>query len=564
MDKFATRLPTRYAVTTGEHLIRIFGMVAITKSGLGTFVLGGLLALAHTLFSAAPSHAVGQVTAFKQAVAEAAAKDRDLAAYYRENNYQPLWTGASRTEQRRRAALFDAIAAADDHGLPAERYDAQGLLQQLQSVRSPRDRGLAEVALSRVFLSLARDMQTGVLVPARVDNDIKRQVPYRDRKSYLTGFEQSTPAGFFRALPPKTNEYSRLMKEKLRLERVLSQAGWGPKVPADALKPGQSGAAVVSMRNRLMAMGFMPRSPTSSYDTQMLQAVQRFQLAHGLAPDGVAGAGTRAAINTPVADRLKSIIVAMERERWMNKPKGQRHIMVNLTDFHARIFDNDVVTFETRAVIGKNDGDRRSPEFSDEMDHMVINPTWHVPRSIATKDYLPQLQRNPYAVGHIAVVDRQGYIVPRDAVDFTRFDAQSFPFRMKQPPSRSNALGLVNFMFPNRWNIYLHDTPEKNLFSREARDYSSGCIRLQDPFDFAYMLLARQSDDPRGLFQRTLDTGRETRIDIVDPVPVHIVYRTAFSEAKGRMQYRGDIYGRDAKIFRALRAAGVELRAARG
>ncbi|HKL06565.1 MAG TPA: L,D-transpeptidase family protein [Roseovarius sp.] len=539
-------------------------MVAITKSGLGTFVLGGLLALAHTLFSAAPSHAVGQVTAFKQAVAEAAAKDRDLAAYYRENNYQPLWTGASRTEQRRRAALFDAIAAADDHGLPAERYDAQGLLQQLQSVRSPRDRGLAEVALSRVFLSLARDMQTGVLVPARVDNDIKRQVPYRDRKSYLTGFEQSTPAGFFRALPPKTNEYSRLMKEKLRLERVLAQAGWGPKVPADALKPGQSGAAVVSMRNRLMAMGFMPRSSTSSYDTQMLQAVQRFQLAHGLAPDGVAGAGTMAEINTPVADRLKSIIVAMERERWMNKPKGQRHIMVNLTDFHARIFDNDVVTFETRAVIGKNDGDRRSPEFSDEMDHMVINPTWHVPRSIAVKEYLPQMKRNRNAVGHLKLYDRRGRQVSRSSINFNAYNASNFPFAIKQPPSQRNALGLVKFMFPNKYNIYLHDTPAKNLFERETRAYSHGCIRLHKPFDFAYELLAKQESDPKGFFHSTLNTGRETRVNMVQPVPVHIQYRTAFTRAKGPVQYRRDVYGRDGRIWNALEKAGVSLRAHQG
>ena len=539
-------------------------MVAITKAGMRTFLLGGLLVFAHTLFSAAPVHAVGQVTAFKQAVAEAAAQDRDLAAYYRETEYQPLWTGASRKEQRRRAALFEAIAAADDHGLPSRRYDAPGLVQQLQSARSPRDRGMAEVALSRAFLALARDMQTGVVVPGRVDNDIKRQVPYRDRKSYLTSFEQSTPAGFFRALPPKTNEYSRLMKEKLRLEHVRAQGGWGPKVPADTLKPGQSGAAVVAMRNRLMAMGFLARSASSSYDTRMLQAVQRFQMAHGLTTDGVAGSSTMAEINTSVAERLKSIIVALERERWMNKPKGRRHIMVNLTDFHARIFDNGVVTFETRAVIGKNDSDRRSPEFSDEMDHMVINPTWHVPRSIAVNEYLPQMKRNRNAVGHLKLYDRRGRQVSRSSINFNAYNASNFPYAIKQPPSQRNALGLVKFMFPNKYNIYLHDTPAKNLFERETRAYSHGCIRLHKPFDFAYALLANQESDPKGFFHSTLDTGRETRVNLVQPVPVHIQYRTAFTRAKGPVQYRRDVYGRDGRIWDALEKAGVSLRSHQG
>jgi len=539
-------------------------MGAMTKAAVRVFLLGGLVACVQFFLSATPSLAVGQITAFKQAVAEAAAEDRDLAAFYRENDYHPLWTGSSRSDRQRRAALFDAMAAADDHGLPSDLYDADGLLRQLADVRSPRDRGLIDVALSRAFLSLARDMQTGVLVPSRVDGDIKRPVPYRDRKSYLTNFAQSNPAGFFRALPPKTNEYSRLMKEKLRLERVLAQGGWGPKVPTNVLKPGQSGAAVVALRNRLTAMGFLRRSATNSYDTRMLQAVQDFQVAHGLTLDGVAGSSTMAEINKPLRDRLKSIVVAMERERWMNTPKGQRHIMVNLTDFHARIFDNDVVTFETRAVIGKNDSTRRSPEFSDEMDHMVINPTWHVPRSIAVNEYLPQMKRNRNAVGHLKLYDRRGRQVSRSSINFNAYTASNFPYAIKQPPSQRNALGLVKFMFPNKYNIYLHDTPAKNLFERETRDYSHGCIRLQKPFEFAYTLLAKQENDPKGFFHATLDTGRETRVNMVDPVPVHIQYRTAFTRAKGPVQYRRDVYGRDGRIWDALEKAGVSLHAQQG
>lgn len=174
------------------------------------------------------------------------------------------------------------------------------------------------------------------------------------------------------------------------------------------------------------------------------------------------------------------------------------------------------------------------------------------------------LQQDPFAVSHLRITDVRGQLVPREAVDFSMFDEEYFPFDMKEPPSRGNALGLVKFMFPNRYNIYLHDTPAKSLFGREKRDFSHGCIRLQDPFDFAYKLLEVQTGDPVGFFQATLRTGRETQVDLVEPVPVHIVYRTAFTQAKGRMQYRRDVYGRDAKIFRALEAEGVTIGGVRG
>jgi murein L,D-transpeptidase YcbB/YkuD len=193
------------------------------------------------------------------------------------------------------------------------------------------------------------------------------------------------------------------------------------------------------------------------------------------------------------------------------------------------------------------------------MDHLVINPSWYVPRSIATKEYLPQLKRNRNAVSYLEITDSSGRPVNRGAVDFSRYTARSFPFSMRQPPSNSNALGLVKFMFPNKYNIYLHDTPAKDLFSRESRAFSHGCIRLADPFDFAYELLSRQTDDPEGYFQGVLQTGKETRVNLAEPVPVHLIYRTAFTDARGRIQYRRDVYGRDARIWDALERAGVAL-----
>jgi len=247
----------------------------------------------------------------------------------------------------------------------------------------------------------------------------------------------------------------------------------------------------------------------------------------------------------------------MERERWLNTERGERHILVNLTDFSARIIDNDIITFETRAVVGANSSDRRSPEFSDVMEHMIINPRWNVPRSIAVKEYLPQMQRNAGAASHLRLYDASGNQVSRSRVNFNAYNANTFPFNLVQPPSDSNALGLVKFMFPNKYNIYLHDTPSKHLFAHSRRAYSHGCIRLAQPFEFAYEILSKQTDDPKGTFHRILDTGQETQVDLEKQIPVHIIYRTAFTNAKGEPQYRQDVYGRDARIWAAMKNAGV-------
>ncbi len=497
-----------------------------------------LVALAFALLLPA-KEVTAQVTAFRQAVAESAASDAALAEFYRARAFEGIWTGSSGRDLARRTALLAAFSEAGSHGLPAGLYDPEAVMVQLRGTTTPAAQGRIEVELSRLFLQYARDIQTGVLVPGQVIAQIKREVPYRSRLETLTAFEQSSPAAFLRALAPSAPEYTRLMREKLRLERLLAQGGYGPTISADSLAPGATGQPVVNLRNRLILMGFMERSATQSYDASIQLAVQRFQQAHGLEADGVA-------------------------ERWLNRPRGSRHIWVNLTDFTARIVDNDRVTFETRSVVGATSRDRQTPEFSDVMEFMVINPSWYVPRSIAVNEYLPMLQRNPGAVSHIEITDSNGRVVNRSAANFAQYTASTFPFSMREPPSAGNALGQVKFMFPNPYNIYLHDTPAQSLFARQVRAFSHGCVRLNDPFDFAYTLLARQTADPEAFFQARLRTGVETRVDLDDPVPVHIVYRTAFTTVTGELNFRPDIYDRDARIWDALAAQGVAVRAIGG
>ncbi|EEW26034.1 L,D-transpeptidase family protein [Rhodobacter ferrooxidans] len=509
---------------------------------------------------AAPAQA--QLAPFTQAVAEAAASDEVIASYYRDRSYSTLFTGPQ--DEVRRHALLSALALAGTHGLPVQRYDAAALTAAYRAALTEGDRGRLEVRMTKALLDYARDLQTGALVPSEIDPGIKREVPVHDRHANLVAFETGNPVAFLRGLAPTATAYPQLMKAKLDLEAQIASGGWGAAVPSGALKPGQDGPAVVALRDRLIRMGYLHRTATAIYDADMQKAVQAFQLAHGLTADGVAGTGTIEQINIGPEARWQSVVVAMERERWMNIDRGHRHIWVNLTDFTAKIIDDGKVTFTSRSVIGKNAADRRSPEFSDMMEFMVINPSWSVPRSITTREYLPMMQRNPNAAGHLKLIDRAGRVVSRASVDFTRYTAANFPFAMRQAPSSGNALGLVKFMFPNPYNIYLHDTPSKSLFANEVRDFSHGCIRLGSPFDFAYALLARQTDDPKGLFEQHLNGGGESRLDLAAPVPVHLVYFTAFPGAKGQMNYRRDVYGRDALIFDALSEAGVVLGGVQG
>jgi L,D-transpeptidase YcbB len=314
-----------------------------------------------------------------------------------------------------------------------------------------------------------------------------------------------------------------------------------------------------------LAMGYLARSATGSYDKAMQTAVQRFQIDHGLVADGVASEGTLSQINMGADLRLQSVIVALERLRWIgDAPRGARHVWVNLPDFTAKIVDHGQVTFSTRAVVGANEPDRQTPEFSDTMEYFVVNPSWSVPRSITVKEYLPLLQRNANAVRHLNVIDGNGRVVPRGAVNFAAYTARNFPFALRQAPSDGNALGKVKFIFPNPYNIYLHDTPSKDLFNRDVRAFSHGCIRLADPIDFAHEIFGEQSDDPEAEFDRLLVTGTESSVSLTEKVPVHLVYFTAWPGARGGMTYRRDVYGRDAEIWNALLRAGVAMPGVQG
>ena len=506
---------------------------------------------------AEPVTPVAPTTPMTMALARAEAGDPVLARFYQQRGYQPLWTGAE--DAARREAFLTTLLNADDQGLPAPRYGRDRLIAAIRDARTVADLGALDVAMSKSFLQYARDVQTGVLEPSKVDKNLVMKVPLRDPLTVIDGFASSDPVSFLRQLPPQNPEYQVLLKAKRQLEHLVAAGGWGPQVRATSMKPGASGPDVVALRNRLIRMGYLSQTADADYDSLMVAAIKQFQADYGLVEDGEAGAATLAEVNVDVVQRLKSVIVALERERWINMDLGKRYVWVNLADYSAEVIDDGDVTFKTRAVVGKAGADTSSPEFSDNIEYMVVNPSWYVPRSIVVKEYLPAMQRNPNADPQLQLIDASGRVVDRSIVDFAQYTGHTFPYALKQRPSDGNALGLVKFMFPNRYNIYLHDTPLKSLFERQTRDFSHGCIRLQKPFDMAYTLLAPQSSDPKATFQTVLQSGKEDTIMLDQKVPVHLVYFTAFVSRTGTLEYRRDVYGRDAEIFDALSKAGVVL-----
>ncbi len=232
-------------------------------------------------------------------------------------------------------------------------------------------------------------------------------------------------------------------------------------------------------------------------------------------------------------------------------------IDINTAGFSMTYYEDGEPRFTTRTVVGKA---RRheTPEFTDSLEYIVVNPTWNVPRSIATEEILPELKEDPtyLARNNMELVKAD---LPMSEIDWSQVTPSTFPGRVRQRPGPGNALGSVKFMFPNKYAIYMHDTPAQRLFQRDERDFSHGCVRLQDPVAFAHLLLGHQSADPVGLFSRLRAMGSERWVTLERPIPVYVTYRTAWVDEDGTWQFRGDIYRRDEQVVSALRAAGVPV-----
>ena len=291
------------------------------------------------------------------------------------------------------------------------------------------------------------------------------------------------------------------------------------------------------------------------FDPELAAAVRAFQEAQGMTVDGVVGPRTREMLNAPVSVTAADIVVNMERWRWLPRDLGAHHVFVNIPEFKLRVMEKDKVTFETRVIVGQPKN--RTPIFSDEIQYVDVNPYWNVPYSIATKEMLPHIQRNPgyiYDQGLQVLYTGGGkdQLIDPMSVDWTRVNPRNMPFRFRQPPGGTNALGRVKFMFPNKHAVYLHDTSSRSLFSRSQRALSHGCVRVDDPVAFADALLTQEPGLDGERIKKLIAGGANGAQVMKTRVPVHLTYFTVWAGADGTLKRWNDLYGYDEDMKRLL------------
>ena len=497
-------------------------------------------------------------SALKSSLGEFYKMGDPISLFYFERNYEPFWIENS----KRLESLSRSLSEAGSHGLPEFRYPL-GELKEAIFEDDPTQKAKLELMATEAFLLFAQDISGGILKPNMIDANINVDPQRREASELLASLTESFDvSSFFENLFPRSNEYEYLVGELRRMRDILRNGSWGDPVPSGTtLQVGMTHEHVPFLRKRLSKMGY-PVSQTNQrlFDEQLDASVKKFQEYHGLNPDGVFGKRSIEAINVSPKTRLVQVLVNLERMRWNNQDRGTEYVSVNQANFYAYFKSGNKKVWESRVVIGLPSN--QTAEFNDTMTHMVVNPTWHVPKSIAVDEYLPLIQKDSnFLVDNEMVLMVRGTdtIIDSSLIDMQAFTPDNFPFLIKQIPSNINALGMVKFMFPNKFSIYMHDTPMKELFFKDERTFSHGCIRLQEPFEFAYSLLRNQVVDPVNKFQEILKKEEETYINLSRNIPVYITYRTAFFDDFGQVHYRADVYGRDALVYMALADAGVSL-----
>lgn len=494
---------------------------------------------------------------------------QDLAAlqsFYRDAGWRPFWT-SERGADARGQALVASLAAADSHGLDPDDYGASALAALLGAGRADL-RAEFEIRLGLGLIGYAHDLSRGRTVPGEVFAENHLEPASIHRTAILARLQDLPPDEGTRALDalaPDQVWYGRLRRALATL-RAQREAGvaWPRVAEGELLEPGDRDPRVAQVRARLLATGELSPSDDVTrldpdrialYDPELENALRSFQARHGLAVDGVVGPNTLAALNAPLEARIRQIQLNLERLRWMPHGLGDSHLLVNLADFSVTgTFDGERV-YWTRAVVGTPYN--RTPVFSDRLEYLEFNPYWNVPYSIATKELLPKIKADP---GYLAAHDYEvlaswsDAAVPLDpaTIDWQSLSRGSFPYRIRQRPGPQNALGRVKFMFPNRFNVYLHDTPARRLFERPTRAFSHGCVRLDKPLELAELLLRDAPDWTPERIRAVLASGRRTIVSLPETVPVHLTYLTAWVDDAGTLQFRDDIYGRDAALSAAL------------
>ncbi|GIK99890.1 MAG: murein L,D-transpeptidase [Alphaproteobacteria bacterium] len=490
---------------------------------------------------------------------DAAMQIAELRQFYADRAFEPLWIEAAGASARAKA-LAAALAAADQDGLDPNDYAAPAIAARLDA-QDPAALAELEVLMSRAVARYAADQLAGRTVPTEVDSEMRIEPDRPGAGAVLLAVDGAPDlADYLASFAPRTPNYQRL-KEALAAYRAVAAAGGWRQVPeGPSLKPGMSDPRVPILRERLIEAGDLsaeiaiPPEAAELYDPALEAAVKRFQWRHGLTQDGVAGKKTVAAMNVPVEARIEQMLLNMERRRWMPDDLGERYVFVNMADFELKVVDGPRTIHDSRVVVGTPY--HRTPVFSGMMTYVVLNPYWNITPSIARNEILPKLRKDASYLerNNIVVLSdwSEGAVpVDPDTIDWSQVSSRSFPYKLRQEPGEQNALGRIKFMFPNPYNIYLHDTPSRQLFRETVRSFSHGCIRVEHPVDFGAMLLEADGWTKEKL-DAAIATGAQKVITLRQPIPVHLTYLTAWVNKDGSIHFRDDIYGRDKLLAEAL------------
>jgi murein L,D-transpeptidase YcbB/YkuD len=489
--------------------------------------------------------------------------------FYAGRHFEPVWsTPMGPTAQA--LALLAEIARVDEYGLIPEDYHytrLHAMKDQLTADDSsagdatPRMRADFDLLMTDAAFLLAAHILGGRVNPETIHAAWSAFSHEVDLIHLLNnGLEGGRVAHLLQGLHPPYTGYSGLRQALADYRRIAAAGGWPVLAEGPGLRLGDENPAVARLRERLQISGdLQDASPVlvpNAFDAPLEAAVKRFQHRHGLATDGVVGKQTRQALNVPVEQRIAQLMINMERWRWIPSDLGLRYLLVNIADFSLTMVDEGRVRGTMRVVVGRNY--RKTPVFSGTMTYLEFNPFWNVPRRLAVEDILPRVKRDPGYLEREGIRIFSGWsedavMLTPNEVDWASLSKNYFPIRLQQAPGPKNALGRIKFMFPNPHAVYLHDTPAKGLFNRVSRDFSSGCIRVEDPATLAEFVLDGTAGWDRKTITERLGDGEHRIVRLQRPIPVHLLYWTAWADADGTVFFREDIYGRDAPLMRALR-----------
>ncbi len=467
------------------------------------------------------------------------------AAFYQARGVASAW-GHDETYQ----ALRRALLGLSRHGLQGAEYHFEELLYFQDNLEA------REQFATDAWFSAAAHMLYGKLDPKTYEPDWTAIGRKADLAAMLTqALATNTIEQSLEQLAPKQAGYKSLLSEFETLKLKASETITA--VPAGAaLKLNMTGARVTALQTRLVELRLIDASQISgTFDEVTDLAVKTFQMDQDLDVDGIAGAATIAALGRGPSEKINQLRVNLERWRWLPDDLGRRHVRANIAGFNLSTWENGARVRTHLMIIGK--AYRKTPVFSDEIEYAVFNPWWETPASLARLDKLPAFKRDPGAVERLGfqVLDKSGNVVAPSTINWAEISTANMPYRLRQKPGPLNALGQVKIIFPNVHNVYFHDTPTRDLFAQRQRAFSSGCMRTQDPVDLSKWLLAETPEWTTERVDAALATGRETRANLAQKVPVHVLYFTAVSEEDGRIRYLDDIYSRDNAVLSGLQSS---------